>query len=54
MLTDGTTNGIVVMESVNQDQAERATKAMADLAELIQQYFGIKPDKTAVLKATDK
>jgi len=54
MLTDDTTNGIVVMESVNADQAARANEAMAALAELIPTYFGIKPDKTAVLTAETK
>jgi len=54
MLTDDTTNGIVVMESVNADQAARANEAMAALAELIPTYFGIKPAKTAVLTAETK
>lgn len=45
MLTDATTNGIVVMESINAEQAQRANEAMAELAKLIHQYFGITPDQ---------
>lgn len=49
MLTEETTNGIVVMESMNADQAARATAAMAELRQLIQHYFGIEPGEIKTL-----
>lgn len=49
MLTEETTNGIVVMESMNADQAARATAAMTELRQLIQHYFGIVPGEIKTL-----
>ena len=40
---------VIVIESVNADQAQRANEAMSDLEELLEEFFGIKPDKSVIL-----
>jgi DNA/RNA-binding domain of Phe-tRNA-synthetase-like protein len=49
MLDEDSTKGIIVIESVNADQAQRANEAMSDLEELLEEFFGIKPDKSVIL-----
>lgn len=41
MLTEQTQNAILVMESVNEQQAQRATTAMNGLEQLTTKYFGV-------------
>lgn len=48
MLTDETQNAILVMESVNEQQAQRATTAMEELAQLTGQYFEVTPVQTVL------
>jgi DNA/RNA-binding domain of Phe-tRNA-synthetase-like protein len=49
MLDEDSTKGVIVIESVNADQAPRANEAMSDLEELLEEFFGIKPDKSVIL-----
>lgn len=49
MLDEASTKGVIVIESVNQDQAARANEAVNDLTELLKEYFGVTPDKAVVL-----
>lgn len=42
-VNDDTKNAVVVIESVNADQAKRALEAMNKLRETIQKHFGIEP-----------
>lgn len=49
MLDEDSTKGVIVIESVNADQAQRANEAMSDLEELLEEFFGIKPDKSVIL-----
>lgn len=49
MLTEETTNGIVVMEALNEEQAARTEAAMAELTNLIKDYFGVQPSAPSVL-----
>ncbi|GHV97106.1 hypothetical protein lacNasYZ03_12550 [Lactobacillus nasalidis] len=49
MLDEDSTKGVIVIESVTAEQAQRASEAMNDLAGLLEEFFGIKPDKSAVL-----
>ena len=46
MLDEDSTKGVIVIESVNADQAQRANEAMSDLEQLLEEFFGIKPDKS--------
>lgn len=39
MLTENTQNAFLVMESVNKEQGERASKAMAEMQQLVNTYF---------------
>lgn len=41
MLLETTTDAVLVSEAINQEQAERSTKAMNELKSLIDQYFKI-------------
>lgn len=49
MLDEDSTKCVIVIESVNADQAQRANEAMSDLEQLLEEFFGIKPDKSVVL-----
>ncbi|MGZ1132425.1 hypothetical protein ACXO3S_08765 [Lactobacillus delbrueckii subsp. bulgaricus] len=49
MLDEDSTKGVIVIESVNADQAQRANEAMSDLKELLGKFFGIKRDKSVIL-----
>ncbi|MDO4855146.1 MAG: phenylalanine--tRNA ligase beta subunit-related protein [Limosilactobacillus gorillae] len=49
MLTEETTNGVVVMESVNAEQAARATEAMTQLSKLITDFFMVTPSEQFIL-----
>ena len=51
MLDDDSTKIVAVIESVNPAQAERANKAMAELAQEIKDCFGVKPSTNVVLTA---
>ena len=42
MLTDDTTDAILVMESINKEQAKRANQAMDEMKELVDAYFNTK------------
>ena len=42
MLTDETTDAILVMESINKEQAKRANQAMDEMKELVDAYFNTK------------
>lgn len=46
MLDENSTKCVIVIESVNADQAQRANEAMSDLEQLLEEFFGIKPDKS--------
>ncbi|WP_231130678.1 hypothetical protein [Lactobacillus delbrueckii] len=52
MLDEDSTKGVIVIESVNADQAQRANEAMSDLKELLGEFFGIKRDKSVILPRT--
>ena len=49
MLTETTTNGVAVMESVNAEQAVRATEAMAELSKLVADFFKVTPSEQFIL-----
>lgn len=48
-LNDDTTNAVVVIESVNEDQAKRALKAMTKLHDEVEQYFKVEPSQVFTL-----
>ena len=39
MLTEETTDAVLVIESINQEQSDRANYAMSELKQLIDTYF---------------
>ena len=39
MLTGDTTNAVLIMESINEEQAQRANQAMAEMKERVDSYF---------------
>ena len=49
MLTEATTNGVAVMESVNAEQAVRATEAMVELSKLVADFFKVTPSEQFIL-----
>lgn len=51
MLDENSQNIVAVIESVNDEQAARATEAMNALAKQLEEYFGVKPVVNAVLSA---
>ena len=51
MLDEESTSGVIVIESVNEEQAKRANEAMEALASLLKDYFDITPDQQVVLNA---
>ena len=51
MLDEESTSGVIVIESVNEEQAKRADEAMEALASLLKNYFDITPDQQVVLNA---
>ncbi|HBJ54687.1 B3/B4 domain-containing protein [Streptococcus anginosus] len=46
MLTEGTTDAVLVIEAINEDQAKRAQAAMQELQHLVEDYFGVKGEIT--------
>ncbi|AGU77929.1 B3/4 domain-containing protein [Streptococcus intermedius] len=46
MLTEGTTDAVLVIEAINEDQAKRAQVAMNELKSLVEDYFGVKEEIT--------
>ena len=50
MLTEDTTNAILVMESINEGQAQRANRAMAEMKERIGYYFNTESITTILNK----
>ena len=46
MLTEGTTDAVLVIEAINEDQAKRAQAAMQELQGLVEDYFGVKGEIT--------
>lgn len=48
-VNDDTKNAVVVIESVNEDQAKRAKEAMTKLRDLIKEHFGIEPSPVHTL-----
>ena len=46
MLTEGTTDAVLVIEAINEDQANRAQAAMQELQSLVEDYFGVKGEIT--------
>ncbi|WP_373110968.1 B3/B4 domain-containing protein [Streptococcus anginosus] len=46
MLTEGTTDAVLVIEAINEDQAKRAQAAMRELQSLVEDYFGVKGEIT--------
>ena len=50
MLTEDTTNAILVMESINEEQAQRANRAMAEMKERIDYYFNTESITTILNK----
>ena len=46
MLTEGTTDAVLVIEAINEDQAKRAQVAMNELKSLVEDYFGVKGEIT--------
>lgn len=48
-LNDDTTNAVVVIESVNDDQAKRALEAMNQLDTAVEQYFKVQPSQVFTL-----
>lgn len=46
MLTEGTTDAVLVIEAINEDQAKRAQAAMQELQSLVEDYFGVKGEIT--------
>lgn len=52
MLTDNTTNAVMVIEAINEEQAERADEAIQELKQLCFNYFHVE-GQTAKLTSTD-
>ena len=50
MLTEDTTNAILVMESINEEQAQRANRAMAEMKERVDYYFNTESITTILNK----
>ena len=50
MLTEYTTNAVLVMESINEEQAQRANRAMAEMKERIDYYFNAESITTILNK----
>lgn len=48
MLTEDTTNAVVIMEATTENQAARAQEAMNSLKDLCQDYFGVTGDITVL------
>ena len=46
MLTEGTTDAVLVIEAINEDQAKHAQAAMQELQHLVEDYFGVKGEIT--------
>lgn len=46
MLTEGTTDAVLVIEAINEDHAKRAQAAMQELQSLVEDYFGVKGEIT--------
>ena len=46
MLTEGTTDAVLVIEAINEDKAKRAQAAMQELQSLVEDYFGVKGEIT--------
>lgn len=46
MLTEDTTDAVLVIEAINEDQAKRAQEAMQELQHLVEDYFGVKGEIT--------
>ena len=46
MLTEATKDAILVIESINEEQAVRAQAAMIELQTLIEDYFGVECEIT--------
>ena len=46
MLTEGTTDAVLVIEAINEEQVARAQAAMKELQSLVEEYFGVKGDIT--------
>ncbi len=51
MLTEDTTNAVLVMESINKEQAQRANQAMAEMKERVDSYFRTESITTILNKA---
>lgn len=51
MLTEDTTNAVVIMEATTENQAARAQEAMNSLKDLCQDYFGVTGDITVLSKS---
>ena len=51
MLTDETTDAILVMESINEEQAKRANQAMNEMKELMDAYFNTESTTITLNKA---
>ena len=46
MLTEDTTDAVLVIEAINEDQAKHAQAAMQELQSLVEDYFGVKGEIT--------
>ena len=46
MLTEDTTDAVLVIEAINEDQAKRAQAAMQELQSSVEDYFGVKGEIT--------
>ena len=51
MLTDDTTDAILVIESINEEQAKRANQAMSEMKELMDAYFNTESSTVTLNKA---
>ncbi len=51
MLTEDTTDAVLIMESINKEQAQRANQAMAEMKERIDSYFQTESITTTLNKA---
>ncbi len=50
MLTDETTNAVLVIESINEEQANRANNAMSELKNLCESYFNVTGETQTLTK----
>ncbi|AQW21136.1 hypothetical protein PL11_003955 [Lentilactobacillus curieae] len=50
MLTDETTNAVLVIESINEEQANRANNAMSELKNLCEAYFNVTGETQTLTK----